>query len=164
MRARRLRPLPAGPRRLCSCRWLRCQRLDGAAGLGRLVRRRLPIATGRGASRPPRHLGRKVHAALRMAKTASGLGPDRDGFAFSTCTFSPWSGFSAGGQDATVRRQIQKTEGETRLPVMSGKRAFLDLLKQEGVEILFGNPGTTELPLMDAFAVENEIRYILGLQ
>ena len=47
---------------------------------------------------------------------------------------------------------------------MSGKRAFLDLLKQEGVEIVFGNPGTTELPLMDAFAVENEIRYVLGLQ
>src|ERR1700682_483219 len=47
---------------------------------------------------------------------------------------------------------------------MSGKRAFLDLLKQEGVEILFGNPGTTELPLMDAFATENEMRYVLGLQ
>ena len=47
---------------------------------------------------------------------------------------------------------------------MSGKRAFLDLLKQEGVEYLFGNPGTTELPLMDAFATENEIHYILGLQ
>jgi benzoylformate decarboxylase len=47
---------------------------------------------------------------------------------------------------------------------MSGKRAFLDLLKQEGVEYLFGNPGTTELPLMDAFATENDIRYILGLQ
>jgi benzoylformate decarboxylase len=48
--------------------------------------------------------------------------------------------------------------------MMSGKRAFLELLKQEGVEIVFGNPGTTELPLMDAFAVENEIRYVLGLQ
>ena len=47
---------------------------------------------------------------------------------------------------------------------MSGKRAFLDLLKDEGVEIVFGNPGTTELPLMDAFAVENDIRYVLGLQ
>jgi benzoylformate decarboxylase len=47
---------------------------------------------------------------------------------------------------------------------MSGKRAFLELLKQEGVEIVFGNPGTTELPLMDAFAVENDIRYVLGLQ
>jgi benzoylformate decarboxylase len=47
---------------------------------------------------------------------------------------------------------------------MSGKRAFLELLKQEGVEILFGNPGTTELPLMDALAVENELRYVLALQ
>ena len=47
---------------------------------------------------------------------------------------------------------------------MSGKRAFLDLLRQEGVEIVFGNPGTTELPLMDAFAVERDIRYVLGLQ
>jgi benzoylformate decarboxylase len=47
---------------------------------------------------------------------------------------------------------------------MSGKRAFLDLLKQEGVTVMFGNPGTTELPLMDAFAVEHDIRYILGLQ
>ncbi len=30
--------------------------------------------------------------------------------------------------------------------------------------MVFGNPGTTELPLMDAFAVEHDIRYILGLQ
>ena len=47
---------------------------------------------------------------------------------------------------------------------MSGKRAFLEILKQEGVEVVFGNPGTTELALMDAFAVENDIRYVLGLQ
>src|SRR5690242_16125216 len=54
--------------------------------------------------------------------------------------------------------------GTRALPAMSGKRAFLELLKQEGVEILFGNPGTTELPLMDALAVENELRYVLALQ
>jgi benzoylformate decarboxylase len=53
---------------------------------------------------------------------------------------------------------------EQPLPVMSGKRAFLELLKQEGVDVMFGNPGTTELPLMDAFAVEHDIRYVLGLQ
>jgi benzoylformate decarboxylase len=53
---------------------------------------------------------------------------------------------------------------EESLPVISGKRAFLELLKQEGVEVVFGNPGTTELALMDAFAVENDIRYVLGLQ
>lgn len=50
------------------------------------------------------------------------------------------------------------------MPVISGKRAFLELLKQEGVEIIFGNPGTTELPLMDALAVETGMRYVLGLQ
>src|ERR1700689_3004055 len=47
---------------------------------------------------------------------------------------------------------------------LSGKRAFLELLKQEGVEIIFGNPGTTELPLMDALAVEDDLRYVLALQ
>ena len=50
------------------------------------------------------------------------------------------------------------------MPALSGKRAFLELLKQEGVEIIFGNPGTTELPLMDALAVEDGLRYVLGLQ
>jgi benzoylformate decarboxylase len=47
--------------------------------------------------------------------------------------------------------------------VITGRRAFLELLKQEGVDILFGNPGTTELPLMDALAADDGIRYILGL-
>ncbi len=47
---------------------------------------------------------------------------------------------------------------------ISGKRAFLALLKQEGVDFMFGNPGTTELPLMDALAVESGLRYVLGLQ
>ena len=45
----------------------------------------------------------------------------------------------------------------------AGKHIFLDLLRSEGVEFVFGNPGTTELPLMDAFVVESGIRYILGL-
>lgn len=50
------------------------------------------------------------------------------------------------------------------MPFMAGKQAFLELLKQEGVEFLFGNPGTTELPLMDGLARETGIRYILALQ
>jgi len=47
---------------------------------------------------------------------------------------------------------------------MAGKQAFLELLRQEGVEYLFGNPGTTELPLMDGLVAEPGIRYVLGLQ
>ncbi len=61
-------------------------------------------------------------------------------------------------------RAPRNDDGRKSLPFMSGKRAFLELLKQEGVEILFGNPGTTELPLMDALSVDNELRYVLGLQ
>lgn len=48
--------------------------------------------------------------------------------------------------------------------MMSGKRALLEILRQEGVDVIFGNPGTTELPLMDALAVETSPRYVLGLQ
>jgi benzoylformate decarboxylase len=47
---------------------------------------------------------------------------------------------------------------------LSGKRAFLELLRQEGVEYLFGNPGTTELPLMDGLVEAPGLRYVLGLQ
>lgn len=50
------------------------------------------------------------------------------------------------------------------MTVMTGSRAFLELLKMEGVEVLFGNPGTTELPLMDALATETGLRYVLALQ
>jgi benzoylformate decarboxylase len=47
---------------------------------------------------------------------------------------------------------------------VSGKRAFLQMLQQEGVSVMFGNPGTTELPLMDGLAREPGIRYVLALQ
>jgi benzoylformate decarboxylase len=30
---------------------------------------------------------------------------------------------------------------------LAGKQAFLRILQQEGVSVMFGNPGTTELPL-----------------
>ena len=50
------------------------------------------------------------------------------------------------------------------MPFMSGKHAFLELLRQEGVAYVFGNPGTTELPLMDALATAPDPGYVLGLQ
>jgi benzoylformate decarboxylase len=48
--------------------------------------------------------------------------------------------------------------------VTSGARALLRILADAGVTYLFGNPGTTELPLNDALTEEPRIRYILGLQ
>jgi benzoylformate decarboxylase len=49
------------------------------------------------------------------------------------------------------------------MPFISGGQAFLEVLKQEGVRYIFGNPGSTELPLMDALAGQEEIRYFLAL-
>ncbi len=46
----------------------------------------------------------------------------------------------------------------------SGVQAMLDVLAGYGVRYLFGNPGTTELPLMDALAGQDRIEYILALQ
>lgn len=47
---------------------------------------------------------------------------------------------------------------------LSGRQALLSILQDEGVDHLFGNPGTTELPLMDTLADFPEIRYVLGMQ
>ena len=47
---------------------------------------------------------------------------------------------------------------------LSGRSAFLKLLVDEGVSHLFGNPGTTELPLMEVVPDFPELRYVLGLQ
>ena len=46
----------------------------------------------------------------------------------------------------------------------SGREIVMETLVSEGVEYLFGNPGTTELPLMDALEDYPSIRYILALQ
>lgn len=41
---------------------------------------------------------------------------------------------------------------------------FVDVLQSEGVRYVFGNPGTTELPLLDALTGRVGIDYVLGLQ
>ena len=40
-----------------------------------------------------------------------------------------------------------------------GYDAFLDCLSSEGVDYLFGNPGTTELAIMEAVGKQNNIGY-----
>src|SRR5437867_1684749 len=46
----------------------------------------------------------------------------------------------------------------------TGIHAFLDLLAGYGVRHIFGNPGTTEMPLNDALVGDRRFQYILGLQ
>jgi benzoylformate decarboxylase len=47
---------------------------------------------------------------------------------------------------------------------ITGRSAFLALLKDEGITHLFGNPGTTELPIMHALAEHPDLAFVLGLQ
>lgn len=47
---------------------------------------------------------------------------------------------------------------------LTGRAAFLQLLIDEGVTHLFGNPGTTELAIMEAVPQFPQLRYVLGLQ
>jgi len=47
---------------------------------------------------------------------------------------------------------------------MRAREALLQILADEGVTCIFGNPGTTELPLMDELAGHLEFKYILSLQ
>jgi benzoylformate decarboxylase len=46
----------------------------------------------------------------------------------------------------------------------TGRRAFLELLVDEGVTHLFGNPGTTELAIMEVVPDFRELKFVLGLQ
>ena len=48
--------------------------------------------------------------------------------------------------------------------LMTGKQALLEMLKAEGVEYIFGNPGTSEGPIIDMLGDYPEFRYILTLQ
>lgn len=46
---------------------------------------------------------------------------------------------------------------------MTGAQAMFEMMVRHRVRYVFGNPGTTELPLMDLFAARSEIDYILAL-
>ncbi len=45
----------------------------------------------------------------------------------------------------------------------TGRNAFIQLLLDEGVSHLFGNPGTTELPIMEVVPEYPQLKYVLGL-
>lgn len=47
---------------------------------------------------------------------------------------------------------------------MTGREAFIKLLLDEGITHLFGNPGTTELAIMEVVPQFPELKYVLGLQ
>ena len=50
------------------------------------------------------------------------------------------------------------------MALMTGKEALVRMLIAEGVDHIFGNPGTSETPMMDALQDFPEVRYIQALQ
>src|ERR1700730_1969372 len=58
----------------------------------------------------------------------------------------------------TIGRAGSKKSG------VRGVDILLDVLRSEGTRYIFGNPGTTELPLIDALGNASDIRYVWGLQ
>src|ERR1700680_785709 len=63
----------------------------------------------------------------------------------------------------TFRRQRPR-EQETFMNRITGRSAFLALLKDEGITHLFGNPGTTELPIMHALKDHPDLTYVMAMQ
>ena len=47
---------------------------------------------------------------------------------------------------------------------MTGKRALMEMLRAEGIEYIFGNPGTSEGPILDELENYPDIRYMLAVQ
>src|SRR3954447_23669192 len=47
---------------------------------------------------------------------------------------------------------------------MRPRDILLEVLRTEGVTHIFGNPGSTELPLIDALATADDLHYVLALQ
>jgi benzoylformate decarboxylase len=50
------------------------------------------------------------------------------------------------------------------VPAKTGKRAFMEMLRAEGVEYMFGNPGTSESAIMAALPDYPDIKYMLVTQ
>jgi len=50
------------------------------------------------------------------------------------------------------------------MPVMTGKHAMMRMLQAEGVKYIFGNPGTSESPMMDALEDYPDLEYVLVTQ
>nr|WP_244285110.1 thiamine pyrophosphate-binding protein [Acetobacter persici] len=60
--------------------------------------------------------------------------------------------------------QISSLDAAGQKGMRRGAAVLLEILRSEGVDYIFGNPGTTELPLMDALLEVPNVSYILGLQ
>src|SRR3990167_620059 len=127
------------------------------------------------ASTPRRSTGWSVTSAAASGFRHISRKPNRSRIARYSGMYRPaWrmsqTGVCGTGSRRAARRNgasssdTQESLSSAAMPYISGKQAFLEILKSEGVSVMFGNPGTTELPLMDGLAREPGIHYVLALQ
>ena len=50
------------------------------------------------------------------------------------------------------------------MPELAGKHALLQMFQAEGVKYIFGNPGTSETPMMTILPEYPDLEYLLVLQ
>src|SRR5205807_8254535 len=66
---------------------------------------------------------------------------------------------------ATAPNRYSARRKEAAMPTpLTGRYALIEQLLAEGVEYVFGNPGTTEQAFMDALQDYPQLKYILALQ
>ena len=68
------------------------------------------------------------------------------------------------GHDASIPTATSRGQEEDMKNRITGRSAFLALLKDEGITHLFGNPGTTELPIMHALKDHPDLTYVMAMQ
>ena len=106
----------------------------------------------------PRGRTRRPHdGEMRIGRARSGSRLQDRGSAPTTDS----GVLGAASSDAPRFRAGGLTSSRT---MTTGVDVLLEVLRTEGVTHVFGNPGTTELPLIDALAGADDLDYVLALQ
>ena len=58
----------------------------------------------------------------------------------------------------------QFISGRYAVTTMTGKQAVMEMLMAEGVRYIFGNPGTSESPIMSSLEEYPDLKYMLSTQ
>src|SRR5262249_39145242 len=77
-----------------------------------------------------------------------------EGWAIKWCVFHP---------SRRARRALLRVRTGEGRDSMRGRQVFFETLINHGVDRIFGNPGTTESPLLDSLLDYPQLKYIVHL-
>src|SRR5262245_37992281 len=63
----------------------------------------------------------------------------------------------------SARRDLRRNATPRKEPSMRGRQVLMETLLRHGIEYLFGNPGTTESPIIESLQDYPQIRYVMAL-